>query len=99
MKLNDILNRLFARGLGLTAFTAALTACCTLFAQPTDGKSGPSQPPPEAMAACQSLSGGHACSFTSPRGAMKGACWAPEGKPLACRPKDAPSGGAPSLKQ
>lgn len=99
MKFNDILNRPFAHVLGLTAFTAALTACRALSAQPTDGKIGPSYPPPEAMAACQSLSSGHVCSFTSPRGAMKGTCWAPEGKPLACKPKDAPSGGTPSPKQ
>jgi hypothetical protein len=95
MKLNDILNRPFTRVLGLTVFTAALTACCSLSAQPKDGKGGASQPPPEALAACQSLSSGHVCSFTSPRGAMKGTCWAPEGKPLACKPKDAPFGSPP----
>ena len=99
MNLNKILNRPFARVLGLTAFTAALTACCALSAQPKDGKGGPSQPPPEALAACQSLSSGHVCSFTSPRGAMKGTCWAPEGKPLACKPKDAPFGSPPLPKQ
>ncbi|MES2582765.1 MAG: hypothetical protein V4627_08625 [Pseudomonadota bacterium] len=31
----------------------------------------------------------------SPHGVVKGSCFAPEGKPLACRPKDAP-GGTPS---
>ena len=44
-------------------------------------------PPPEALAACKSLASGAACSFTSPRGAVSGSCFAPEGKPLACRPQ------------
>ena len=50
-------------------------------------------PPPEALAACKSLSSGQECSFTSPHGTMTGTCWAPEGKPLACRPKNAPGPG------
>ena len=44
------------------------------------------RPPPEALAACKSLSSGAACNFTSPRGPESGTCAAPEGKPLACRP-------------
>lgn len=43
-------------------------------------------PPPEALAACKTLQAGQSCSFTSPRGAEQGSCFAPEGKPLACRP-------------
>ena len=50
-------------------------------------------PPPEALAACKSLASGAECGFTAPRGNVKGTCWAPEGRPLACRPKDAPQGG------
>ena len=46
-------------------------------------------PPPEALQACKSLAAGAACGFTGQRGAMKGQCWAPQGKPLACRPADA----------
>jgi hypothetical protein len=53
-------------------------------------------PPPEALAACKALTSGNDCSFTSPHGAVKGTCWAPEGKPLACKPAGAPpTGGSP----
>jgi hypothetical protein len=52
-------------------------------------------PPPEALAACKALKSGQDCNFTSPHGAVKGSCFAPEGKPLACRPKDAPGGMPP----
>ena len=51
-------------------------------------------PPPEALAACKALASGAACGFTGPRGAMKGSCFAPEGKPLACRPAHGPQGPA-----
>jgi len=62
------------------------------------GEGGHRGPPPEAIAACKAISSGQACSFTTPRGTMQGTCWAPEGKPLACKPKDAPAfpGGAAS---
>jgi hypothetical protein len=50
------------------------------------GAKGHHRPPPEALAACSASQAGAACSFTSPRGAVSGSCWAPEGKPLACRP-------------
>ncbi|MBC7378993.1 MAG: hypothetical protein H7346_16340 [Burkholderiaceae bacterium] len=73
-------------------------------AQPTKGGAGGNTtegaeagqhrgPPPEALAACKSLVSGAECGFTAPRGNVKGTCWAPEGRPLACRPKDAPQGG------
>lgn len=52
-------------------------------------------PPREALDACKALKSGQECNFTSPRGAVKGSCFAPEGKPLACRPKDAPNDGGP----
>jgi hypothetical protein len=48
------------------------------------------RPPPEALAACQQHASGDACRFDGPRGAHEGRCWAPQGKPLACRPEDAP---------
>ncbi|MES2183103.1 MAG: hypothetical protein V4505_01025 [Pseudomonadota bacterium] len=48
-------------------------------------------PPPEALAACRTLAAGTACTFSTPyRGLEKGSCWAPEGRPLACRPNDRP---------
>ena len=50
-------------------------------------------PPPEALAACKALAAGAACQFTSPRGAESGSCFAPEGKPLACRPQHHGGGG------
>jgi hypothetical protein len=76
----------------------ATSACC---AQPTPGggEPPPRRPPPEALEACKSLAAGKACSFVAPRGGnVQGSCWAPEGKPLACRPKDAPpaEGGRPA---
>jgi len=47
-------------------------------------------PPPEALAACKTAKAGADCSFAHEGRALKGNCWAPEGRPLACRPKDAP---------
>jgi hypothetical protein len=78
-------------------------------AQTQDGQSGGQPPPPprggpppEALAACKSLASGASCSFTSPRGSMTGTCWAPEGKPLACKPAGAPpgsGGGSPPAQR
>lgn len=54
-------------------------------------------PPPEAVAACKSAKAGADCSFAMGGRTMTGTCWAPEGKTLACRPKDMPpppDGGA-----
>lgn len=77
----------------LTLLALALCSASAL-AQPTPGD-GPRadrpRPPAEALAACKTLKAGDACSFTGDRGAESGSCWAPEGLPLACRPKDAPA--------
>jgi hypothetical protein len=79
---------------------AALTgASGVLLAQPPEGREGPPRPPKEALDSCKSLSAGQACSFTTPKGTVDGACWAPEGKPLACKPKDAPGGESRPPKQ
>ncbi len=79
-----------------TALLAALTiAAGAAVAQTADGQHPHHAPPPEALAACKSLSSGQECSFTSPHGTMNGTCWAPEGKPLACRPKHPPRRGGP----
>jgi len=75
--------------------------CSLLFAalgaaaQPPAGPGGPSPgehrgPPPEALAACKTAKAGADCAFTHDGRTLKGSCWAPEGRPLACRPKDAP---------
>ncbi len=71
-----------------------MTALLISFA--ANGQSAPSKaahpcgPPPEAIEACKTQKSEAQCSFVSPRATVKGTCWAPEGKPLACRPKDAP---------
>jgi hypothetical protein len=74
----------------LGLFAALSCSSGLLLAQSAEGQGGPRKPPKEALEACKSLSAGQACSFSSSRGAVNGACWAPEGKPLACKPKDAP---------
>lgn len=71
---------------------ALLLAAVTAVAQPPAGPP-PGQhrgPPPEALAACKTAKAGADCNFTHDGRTMKGSCWAPEGRPLACRPKDAP---------
>lgn len=70
-----------------------------LSAQPVDGQGGPRKPPQEAIDACKSLKSGQECSFSSPHGTVKGSCWAPEGKHLACKPKNAPAGGSAPPRQ
>jgi hypothetical protein len=43
-------------------------------------------PPPEAIAACKGSSSSAQCSFAADGVRLSGTCWAPEGKPLACKP-------------
>ena len=70
---------------------AALTCSSgLLLAQAAEHPDAPRMPPREALDACKSLRENQECSFTSPHGVVKGTCWAPEGKPLACKPKEAP---------
>ncbi len=84
------------------AANAIATLCATLFfsassAQPAaaagDGAQVRKGPRPEAVAACKSLAAAQACTFEAPRGTVNGTCIAREGKPLACRPSDAPPRG------
>jgi hypothetical protein len=49
-------------------------------------------PPPEALAACSTLKPGQDCSFRGRERDLKGTCWAPQGKPLACRPGNGAGG-------
>jgi hypothetical protein len=98
MKFHRIFSLSLGRVISLSLGTAVLTACCGLSAQNTDGNGAPPKPPAEALTACKSLSSGKECNFTSPHGAVTGTCWAPEGKPLACKPKEAPGGGAAPQK-
>jgi len=90
---------LTSRWLSMALFSGTLTACCALSAQPVDGHGMPPKPPAEALASCKTLSSGQTCSFTAPQGTVKGTCWAPEGKPLACKPDNAPSGNPNAPKQ
>ena len=86
---------LFARGqAGLVAIATALLSACAC-AQPNDR---PPPPPAEAFAACKAAPAGAACSFSAPQGMVSGSCWAPEGKPLACKPKSAPAGATSAPK-
>jgi hypothetical protein len=73
----------------LSLLAALFCTCGIISAQPVEGQGGPHKPPQEAINACKSFSTGQECTFTSPYGTVKGSCWAPEGKPLACKPKDA----------
>lgn len=57
------------------------------------------KPPREAMEACKALSAGQGCSFSSSERSLKGTCWAPQGKPLACKPQGLPQGGEPPTKK
>lgn len=84
--------------------TLLLTAACAI-AQPQGGPPPGGEhrgPPPEALTACKTVKAGADCSFTHEGRMVKGNCWAPEGRPLACRPKDMgdrppppPGGSAP----
>jgi hypothetical protein len=89
------------RLLGFSVSIAALAGAAGAAAQasapreggPPDGHRGP---PAEALAACKTLAAGKACAFKLGERSLSGRCWAPEGRPLACRPEGAPPpGGAP----
>lgn len=75
----------------LTGLLLSLTT--SVQAAPPPPGEDPLQPPPEALQACQSRVKGAACEVSTPRGKLQGHCEAPEGKPLACRPKDMPGQG------
>ena len=86
---------LIARGqAGLVAIATALLSAFAC-AQPNVR---PPPPPAEAFAACKAVPAGAACSFSAPQGVVIGSCWAPEGKPLACKPKSAPAGATSAAK-
>ncbi|MBW8844703.1 MAG: hypothetical protein JF607_07000 [Burkholderiales bacterium] len=71
-------------------FCSLLLAATGAMAQPQGGPPPGEHrgPPPEALAACKTAKAGADCSFTHESSTVKGSCWAPEGRPLACRPKD-----------
>jgi hypothetical protein len=77
----------------VTVLAALAFSAGQMCAQPAGGEHR--KPPPEALDACKALKSGQDCSFTAPHGTVKGRCFAPEGKPLACRPKNGPAGKTP----
>ncbi len=79
----------------IRAATSVVTALGALAAaaQPPAGD-GQRKPPAEALAACKSVAAGGDCAFTDSRGTHQGTCWAPAGKPLACKPKTAGDGAS-----
>jgi hypothetical protein len=75
-------------GFGALALSLALglNIDAALAQPPGDG------PPPEALAACRAKAPNDPCQANLRGGAITGACWAPPGRPLACRPHGAPAG-------
>ncbi len=87
-------NRRVLRPFHLVALVLSLSAAaCTAQQQSRQPPRG-GQPPAEALTACKTLQQGDACSFSGDRGSASGTCEAPEGRPLACRPANAPQAGA-----
>jgi len=81
------------RTLILTTLMIMGSAHPGLSQSPSDGGQHP-RPPPEAIDACKNSSSGAQCSFSTDRGSITGTCWAPEGKPLACKPAGDPPGAS-----
>jgi hypothetical protein len=83
--------------IGATCLASAILFAGVASAQPAGGGDAGGRarggPPPEALAACKSLSSGKECMFNGRSGEVKGICFAPEGKALSCRPKEAPQQG------
>lgn len=65
-------------------------------AKPHGGSPTDHRPPAEALAACSSKQAEQACSFRGHEREISGTCWAPQGKPLACRPNDKPQAPPPA---
>ena len=77
-------------------FSSALLAATLLCAPSAARAEGPGgsgsgrrhgPPPPEAVTACEQKTAGAACSFTHEGNERTGVCWAPESRPLACKPE------------
>jgi YHYH protein len=76
-------------GIAIGAFGAV-----NLAAQQGGGRGpggGQGGPPPEMLKACAGKLAGDSCSATGPQGrTVNGSCFAPQGRPLACRPAGGP---------
>ena len=87
-------------------FAAAVLLAATLLCAPSaaraDGPPGSGSgrqrgpPPPEALAACEQKTAGAACSYSHEGNERTGVCWAPEDRPLACKPEHPPQEGGGS---
>lgn len=101
MKSSKLICRAPRRATSLAAIAViAFGASACAAAAPGGGKPGGGHrpPPTEAIDACKALTAGDACSFSQGDAQHQGSCWAPEGKPLACRPDDAPEPGSDAPK-
>jgi hypothetical protein len=87
--------------LNLVKIAAVLAVSITLFgsvialAQTSNGQTSAKGagdnkgkgPPPQMIVACANMTAGATCTATGPEGrAISGTCFAPQGRPLACRP-------------
>lgn len=90
--LRGYMARCCTAGLLLVQLTAAPTFAADSPGQrgTEDGGAARRGPPAEAVAACKGLANGQSCNFTGRQGDMRGSCWAPAGKPLACKPLQPP---------
>jgi hypothetical protein len=87
--------------IGLVGFAIGSLGAISVVAQessnsgpPGGGKGGP---PPQMLKICVGKAMGDACSAKGPNGqTVTGTCGAPEGRPLACRPRGAGSNGKQS---
>ena len=84
--------------LTLSALAVSLLTACAC-AQPTGNHDRPPPPSPEALSACKTVASGEGCSFTAVPDTVSGTCWAPAGRPLACRPTNPPAGAPPRAGQ
>ncbi|MBB5204858.1 hypothetical protein HNQ51_002172 [Inhella inkyongensis] len=103
MSLNPFVSPLQPRAVSWQVLAlAGLCLAASAHAQPEAGERRQG-PPPQALAACKSLSSGQACSFQRPNGSsVSGTCFAPRSElALACRPssseRPAPGASAPGM--
>ncbi len=78
------------RPLGVAALALTLALCLNI--DVASAQPGPDGPPPEAIAACRGKASNDVCQANLQGGTIQGLCWAPTGRPLACRPRNAPPG-------
>ena len=104
------LQQLWTIPITLIAIGVGALSAVALTAQDGGGRNGGRQggrhgsPPPEMLKACINKSYGDVCTATGPQGrSISGTCFAPQDRPLACRPQDAgpnnPVGGLTPFEQ